>query len=86
MTRGVFLVRIVRTRLNIYFNPDLSWSTYAQYDNQSESIGVNSRVRWIIEPGNEVFFVINQAVSRAEDSFRVLQTELTTKVGLTIRF
>ena len=49
-------------------------------------MGVNSRVRWIVRPGSEVFLVLNQSVDREESSFRVTDTSLTTKVGLTFRF
>lgn len=86
LPQGDFITRIYRGRLNIAFSPDLTWSTFAQYDNVSESIGVNSRVQWIIEPGNEVFFVINQAIDREDDSYRVRETELTAKIGWTFRF
>jgi hypothetical protein len=33
-----------------------------------------------------VYFVLNQAIDRDDRSFRVRQTELTTKVGWTFRF
>ena len=60
--------------------------TYIQYDNGSDSVGLNSRVRWIVEPGSEIYFVLNQSIDRDDNSFRVTQTELTTKVGWTFRF
>ena len=77
------------------FTPDLSWSILVQWDDISDSIGLNSRVRWIIEPGNEVFFVINHSMATAEDlnlaqdrNFRLrhIQTEMTVKVAWTFRF
>lgn len=86
LDEGDFIARILRGRVNVHFTPDLSWTSFMQYDNDSESIGINSRVRWIIEPGNEVYFVLNQAIDRDDRSFRVRQTELTTKVGWTFRF
>jgi len=86
LEEGSFIARIIRGRVNVYFTPDLSWTNFVQYDNESESVGINSRVRWIIEPGNEIYFVLNQAIERDDDSFRVQQSELTTKVGWTFRF
>ena len=86
LDEGDFIARILRGRVNVYFTPDLAWTNFVQYDNDSESVGINSRVRWIIEPGNEVYFVLNQAIDRDDRSFRVRQTELTTKVGWTFRF
>ena len=61
------------------------WSTLIQYDNMSESVGVNSRLRWIIEPGNEVFLVWNQAYD-VDSTFRSEFTEVIGKVGWTFRF
>ncbi len=83
---GDFITRIVRGRVKVFFTPDLSWTSSAQYDSVSDTVGVNSRVRWIVRPGSEVFVVLNQAVDREESSFRVTETSLTTKVGLTFRF
>jgi len=86
LDEGDFITRIIRGRVNVFFTPDVSWTTFIQYDSLSESIGINSRVRWIVKPGSEFFFVLNQAVDRQDDSFRVRRTELTTKAGWTLRF
>lgn len=86
LPEGDFITRLLAARINFLFTPDLTWSTFAQYDNQSDSIGVNSRIRWIVEPGNEVYFVFNQAIDRDGSSYAVRGTELTTKVGWTFRF
>ena len=86
LDEGDFITRIIRGRVNVFFSPDISWTTFAQYDSVSDSIGINSRVRWIVEPGNEFFVVLNQAIDRDESSYRVERTELTTKIGWTFRF
>ena len=86
LDEGNFLTRIIRARINVMFTPDLTWSTYTQYDNVSESIGINSRLHWIIEPGNEIYFVINQAIDRVDESFAFRETTATAKVGWTFRF
>jgi hypothetical protein len=86
LDEGDFISRIIRGRVNVQFTPDLAWTNFIQYDNNSESVGLNSRVRWIVKPGSEVYFVLNQAVDREDSSFRVRRTELTTKAGWTFRF
>jgi hypothetical protein len=50
-------------------------------------MGFNSRVRWEIEPGREVFFVVNQGYD-VDDGHRFQSTtsSLTVKGGLTFRF
>ena len=73
--------------MDAQFTPDITWSTIVQYDNVSENLGINSRLRWIIEPGNEFFVVLNQGFTRIDDTdFRSDLTEVATKVGWTFRF
>jgi hypothetical protein len=55
-----FTSRVLRGRVLITFNIDVSWDTVVQYDNMSDSMGVNSRLRWELEPGNDLYLVFNQ--------------------------
>jgi hypothetical protein len=85
-----FTQRLVRLRAQLIFTPDLSWDTFVQYDNLSNSVGWNSRVRWIIQPGNEFVVVWNQSqgtdLDVAGPDFRFQSAGLTTKLGWTFRF
>ena len=81
-----FEVQIAQGRIDLFFSPDLSWTNFIQWDSVSDSLGVNSRLRWIIEPGNELFLVVNQAFDTFDDRFDSTSTELTTKIGWTFRF
>ncbi len=83
---GDFVVRIARSGVDINFTPFVSWDSTIQWDNISELLGINSRVKWIIDPGQEVFFVVNQGFTTEGSEFESLATEVTLKVGLTIRF
>lgn len=56
---GNFVVRLVRSRINLALNPDLSWFAFGQYDTVSDTLGLNTQFRWIIDPGNEVFLIYN---------------------------
>ncbi len=82
---GSFVVQIARARADVLFSTDVSWTNFIQWDNTSESMGINSRVRWIIEPGNEMFFVVNQAFD-TDGTFATTSTEVTGKVVWTFRF
>ncbi|MCH7571662.1 MAG: carbohydrate binding family 9 domain-containing protein [Planctomycetes bacterium] len=86
LNEGKFITRLARGRINIFFTPDISWQSFIQFDNVSDTLGINSRFRWILEPGNELFFVINQSYdvidSRPHSGF----TEVTSKIGWTFRF
>jgi hypothetical protein len=68
----------------------LSFNGIAQYDNQSETIGVNCRIRYIIQSGSDLFLVLNKGFEREEDgdygSFRTTKTEAVAKLGWTFQF
>ncbi|RMD66555.1 MAG: hypothetical protein D6824_00600, partial [Planctomycetota bacterium] len=86
LAEGDFVTKIARARLNISFSPDLTWSNLVQYDNVSNTLGINSRIKWIVTPGSEVFFVVNQGFDVEDGAFRSLSTEISAKVGWTFRF
>ncbi len=81
-----FVRRLIRVRININFTPDLSWKTFAQYDNASDSISIQSRLHWIIVEGREIFLVLGQDVDTADGDFRAGRTEPVAKIGWTLRF
>ena len=70
----------------IFFTPDISWSTLVQYDNVSDSIGLNSRLHWIIEDGREVFLVLNQGVDIIDGELKRGVTQPIVKLAWTFRF
>jgi hypothetical protein len=82
-----FTTRIARFRFNLTFSTELSWNTFIQYDNVTDQIGINSRLRWIVEPGREIVLVLNQGllVDRDHDLHRGL-SEPRAKVSWTYRF
>ena len=59
LPHGDFVLRLVRAGLDVVFSAKLSWVNLLQYDNNSESVGINSRLHWIPEAGRELFLVIN---------------------------
>ncbi|MAG32649.1 MAG: hypothetical protein CL908_17330 [Deltaproteobacteria bacterium] len=81
-----FQTRLVRFRVQFTFNPDTTLSTLAQYSNMSNGVSVQTRLRWIIEPGREFFFVIGQTLDATPGDFRVKKTEPVVKLRWTLRF
>lgn len=78
-------IHVIRGRLSFFFTADISWVTLVQYDSMSDRIGVNSRFRWIIEDGREVFLVVNQGFD-ARDEVRATRTAPLAKVQWTFWF
>ena len=59
-----------------------------QYDNVSEEVGLNGRVRWTVKPGSDVYLVVNQSLAKvgAERRYESVGREAVAKVGWTWRF
>jgi hypothetical protein len=77
---GDFTVNLVRLKTALQFGPELSWSNYAQWDDVSDLLGLNSRLRWTIQDGREVFLVLNQGWDYDHDRMVPLDTGVTLKL------
>ncbi len=64
----------VRLQLNV--SPDLTVSSYVQYDNESDSIGSNTRLRWTFRPQGDLFIVYNHNVVNRLDRRRLESNQL----------
>ena len=73
----------------ISFNAKMSLVTLAQYDNISEDIGINSRFRYNLSAGQDIWFVINHNMNRdvtVDDSFRSTESVAAAKIRYTFRY
>ena len=86
LAAGDFIADLARLRLTRSFSPFLTWNNIFQWDNESRTLGLNSRLRWIPNPGQEIFVVFNHsAPDQHAFSDRIFQ-ELAFKVVYTLRF
>lgn len=85
LPNGDELIHLLRARLSFLFTPDISWITLIQFDNLSDSIAINSRFRWIIEDGRELFLVLNQGLDTS-DGIEAGRTAPLVKLQWTFRF
>jgi len=89
LPQGNFIARIYSSQVNYAASSFLSFSNLIQFDNRSGNLGLQSRVRWTIEPGNDVFFIFGQGwvqdLVRGYD-FRRQDSRLATKLQYTFRF
>lgn len=89
LREGSFVARVFLLRANYSVSPYLTFFNFVQYDNESRDLGWQSRVRWILKPGNEVFLVFNQGWLQDERggvNFRSSRTGLAGKMQYTLRF
>ena len=64
LPQGDFTQRVIGTRARVNVSPDLQFTSYAQYDNESRSLGSNSRMRWSFSPLGDLFIVYNHNLQR----------------------
>lgn len=83
---GSFDTRVAFVESSFTFNPDVAWNTILQWDNESNTYGVQSRLRWIPQPGREWILVWNQSLLDNEETrFSSIGEELAFKLIYTIR-
>jgi len=85
---GHFITRLVQLRTDVIFSATMSWSTLIQYDNVTETMGVNTRLHWIPEAGREAFIVLNHNLQDTDLNNRFESTfaDLAIKFNYTFRF
>jgi hypothetical protein len=85
---GSFKTRVVRMTFEAVFSSRLSWTNLIQYDNVSETIGINSRLHWIPRAGREAFLVFNHNLQDydRDNEFQSSFSEFTLKYSYTFRF
>jgi hypothetical protein len=57
LDEGSFQTRLFRVVPELQFSPWVAWVNNIQYDTQSRVVGWQSRFRWILKPGNDLYVV-----------------------------
>lgn len=85
---GAFIIRLASLRADIAFTNAWHWENFLQYDNVSDSMGLNSILRYVPRAGREVVFVVyREYVDLAQDrTFTKVYSDLTFKFSYTLRF
>jgi len=85
---GKFITRVASLRLEAILSVKLSWANLLQYDNVSETIGINSRLHWTPKAGQNLYLVLNHNLQDLDrdNEFHSSVSELTAKINYTFRF
>ena len=59
-----FVQRLWQLQSAYAWNPNLVFTNFLQYDTDSHNLGSNTRLRWTIRPGNDLFVVWNRGWQR----------------------
>lgn len=82
-----FTTHIASGRLDLHVSPELSLRNLLQFDNESNLLGWQSRLRWIYAPGCDFFAVLGTAWFReADDSLVPTEQSLEFKIAHSVRF
>ncbi|HJN82903.1 MAG: DUF5916 domain-containing protein [Verrucomicrobiota bacterium] len=79
-------INVISGMVQYSFTPDLVLSNLIQYDDISNSMGVNSRLQWEYKPGAKMFFVVNQGYVDEMTGFVIKDFEVVAKIGALFRF
>ena len=85
---GAFTSRLFQVVTEVALRLNLTWINLVQYDNNSEILGVNSRLHWIPKAGREGFIVLNHNVQDydKDNEFHSALSDLNVKFSYTFRF
>ena len=77
---GSFTQTVIGNRLRLNISPDLSISSYVQYDTDNRSVGTNTRLRWTVLPVADLFIVYNHNVRSRLDRWSLDSNQLLIKL------
>ncbi len=83
---GGFTQTLVGTRAQLNVSPDLSVSSYIQYDTESDLLGSNTRLRWTLRPQADLFIVYNHNIRSLEDRWQKDSNQLLVKLQYAFRY
>jgi hypothetical protein len=88
LAQGSFHTRLYRIVPELQFSPWMAWVNNIQYDTQSAVLGWQSRFRWILKPGNDLYIVYTQNWfdDPLQSSISTLDRRFATKLLYTRRF
>jgi hypothetical protein len=88
LSEGAFATNVYRLVGEAQFSPFMSLVNNFQYDTQSYVLGWQSRFRWIIRPGNDLYIVYthNWLDDTVLNRFTTLDRRVASKALYTYRF
>ena len=86
LLEGSFSTKILRAVVNTQFSPFMSLANNIQYDTASRVLGWQIRFRWIVKPGNDIYFVALNNWMDNGPHIVALDRNMTAKIVYTQRF
>ena len=86
LPQGEFTEELFAGRIEYKYSPDFQVSSFLQYDNESRSLGTNTRLRWTFNPLGDLFVVFNHNMLRRDNNrFALESNQLLVKLQYALR-
>ncbi|MCP4725898.1 MAG: carbohydrate binding family 9 domain-containing protein [bacterium] len=85
LQEGNFVQNIYGSKVRLNISPDFQINTHVQYDNESRSIGSNTRLRWTFHPLGDLFIVYNHNIRDINDRYRLDSNQFLAKFQYAFR-
>ena len=88
LPEDAFTTRLTQLTTEVVFSSTLSWVNLIQWDNDTDILGINSRLHWAPQAGRDVYLVLNHSLQDLDEdgTFHSLGADLTAKASYTFRF
>jgi hypothetical protein len=87
LVQGKFFTQLFALQADYNFTPNISWANTVQYDTESRILGFQTRFRWILKPGNDLFLVLNRGWFKTYEHDYIPSFDRgTVKLQYTFRF
>ena len=86
LPEGEFVTRLIQVEANYAFDVRWSWVNLIQYDNESYSVGINSRLRWNPRAGRDLYIVANHGFDANGAFSRLRSTDSSLSIKYTQTF
>jgi hypothetical protein len=86
LDEGDFRTHVFRLDGTVDLSPDIALTTQVQFDNVSDRLGLFARMRWIVQPGSDLFVVLRRNWRAVGERLTPLQTSATAKLSYSVRF
>jgi hypothetical protein len=83
---GDFTQELYGGRLRLNLSPDLEFSGFVQYDDDTRELGANTRLRWTFSPLGDLFVVYNHNVENLTDRWELSSNQLLIKLSYAFRY
>jgi hypothetical protein len=86
LPQGNFVQRLWQPQFAFAWNTNIVRTSFVQYDTESENLETNTRLRWTIKPGRDLFVVWNRGWQRWRTRPELTLTPETETFAIKLRW